>query len=310
MIDLEPSNQTKLFGLDSHLLELIRLYKSNKYPNKLLLSGSKGIGKSTLAYHLINYVLSETEDHKYDIKNFKINTESIIFKTILNKSNMNLITIDINPDKKSIDITQIRELIINLNKSSLNDKPRFVLIDNIELLNVNSINALLKILEEPNQNIYFILINNNKKILPTLVSRCINYKINLSHKECSEVSNQLLGEELYELINKDLINYYFTPGNIYYFIKFANQHNYNLLDLDLKKFLKIMINENHYKKDPFMKYMIFQFIEFYFRKLNFSFSKKINDKYSYFLKRISDTKNFNLDEESLFIEFEEEILNG
>ena len=310
MIDLEPSNQTKLFGLDSHLLELIRLYKSNKYPNKLLLSGSKGIGKSTLAYHLINYVLSEEEDHKYDIKNFKINTESIIFKTILNKSNMNLITIDVNPDKKSIDITQIRELIINLNKSSLNDKPRFVLIDNIELLNVNSINALLKILEEPNQNIFFILINNNKKILPTLISRCINYKINLSNKECLEVSNQLLGEELYELINSDLINYYFTPGNIYYLIKFANQHNYNLLDLDLKKFLKIIINENHYKKDPFMKYMIFQFIEFYFRKLNFSFSKKINDKYSYFLKRISDIKNFNLDEESLFIEFEDEILNG
>ena len=310
MIDLEPSNQTKLFGLDSHLLELIRLYKSNNYPNKLLLSGSKGIGKSTLAYHLINYVLSEEEDHKYDIKNFEINTESKTFKTILNKSNMNLITIDVNPDKKSIDITQIRELIINLNKSSLNDKPRFVLIDNIELLNVNSINALLKILEEPNQNIFFILINNNKKILPTLISRCINYKINLSNKECLEVSNQLLGEELYELINSDLINYYFTPGNIYYLIKFANQHNYNLLDLDLKKFLKIIINENHYRKDPFMKYMIFQFIEFYFRKLNFSFSKKINDRYSYFLKRISDTKNFNLDEESLFIEFEDEILNG
>ena len=310
MIDLEPSNQSKLFGLDSHLLELIRLYKSNKYPNKLLLSGPKGIGKSTLAYHLINYVLSEEEDHKYDIKNFEINTESITFKTILNKSNMNLITIDVNPDKKSIDITQIRELIINLNKSSFNDKPRFVLIDNIELLNVNSINALLKILEEPNRNIFFILINNNKKILPTLISRCINYKINLSNKECLEVSNQLLGEELYESINSDLINYYFTPGNIYYLIKFANQHNYNLLDLDLKKFLKIIINENHYKKDPFMKYMIFQFIEFYFRKLNFSFSKKINDRYSYFLKRISETKNFNLDEESLFIEFEEEILNG
>ena len=310
MIDLEPSNQTKLFGLDSHLLELIRLYKSNNYPNKLLLSGSKGIGKSTSAYHLINYVLSEEEDHKYDIKNCEINTESKTFKTILNKSNMNLITIDVNPDKKSIDITQIRELIINLNKSSLNDKPRFVLIDNIELLNVNSINALLKILEEPNQNIFFILINNNKKILPTLISRCINYKINLSNKECLEVSNQLLGEELYELINSDLINYYFTPGNIYYLIKFANQHNYNLLDLDLKKFLKIIINENHYRKDPFMKYMIFQFIEFYFRKLNFSFSKKINDRYSYFLKRISDTKNFNLDEESLFIEFEDEILNG
>ena len=51
-------------------------------------------------------------------------------------------------------------------------------------------------------------------------------------------------------------------------------------------------------------------MELYFRKLNSSFSKKINDNYSYFLMRISDTKSYNLDEESLFIEFEDYILNG
>ena len=51
-------------------------------------------------------------------------------------------------------------------------------------------------------------------------------------------------------------------------------------------------------------------MEFYFRKLNLSVSKKIFEKYSYFLKKISDTKNFNLDEESLFMEFEEQILDG
>jgi DNA polymerase-3 subunit delta' len=51
-------------------------------------------------------------------------------------------------------------------------------------------------------------------------------------------------------------------------------------------------------------------IEFYFRKLNSSFSKIINEKYSYFIKRISDTKTYNLDQESLFMEFNDEILNG
>ena len=60
------------------------------------------------------------------------------------KSNPNFISIDINDDKKSIDINQIRNLILTLNKSSFNKKPRFVLIDNIELLNINSVNALLK----------------------------------------------------------------------------------------------------------------------------------------------------------------------
>ena len=58
-----------------------------------------------------------------------------------------------------------------------------MLIDNIETLNINSINALLKILEEPNENINFILISNNKKILPTLTSRCINFKLSLSYNE-------------------------------------------------------------------------------------------------------------------------------
>ena len=63
-------------------------------------------------------------------------------------------------------------------------KPRFVLIDNIEFLNKNSINALLKIVEEPKKNLFFILIHNNQtKILPTLISRCLTFNINLNFNE-------------------------------------------------------------------------------------------------------------------------------
>ena len=309
MNELEPLNQQEIFGLDYYMLELVKLHKSNIYPNKLLISGPKGVGKSTLAYHFINFVLSEGEPFNYDLENFQINSESKTFKTILNRSNTNLITIDINFDKRSIEINQIRELIISLNKSSFNNKPRFVLIDNIELLNINSINALLKVLEEPNQNIHFILINSNQKILPTLLSRCINYKIKLTNQESLSISNKLLGDKLENIVSIDLINYYFTPGNIYYLVKFAEKYNFQLSNLDLKSFLKILIKENYYKKDQSIKYMIFYLIEFYFRKLNVSFSRKINNKFSYFLKRISDTGTFNLDEELLFIEFQEEFLN-
>jgi DNA polymerase III subunit delta' len=310
MNTIEPIYQKKLFGLDKYLNELIKFYEKGIYPNKLLLSGQKGSGKSTLAYHFINYVLSKDEENCYDKKNFEINPENSSFKTILNKSNPNVSIIDINSDKKSIDIQQIRELILNLNKSSFNTKPRFVLIDNIEFLNKNSINALLKILEEPNYNIHFILINNNKKILSTLISRCINYKINLSNKQSLEIIDNLFDGNLKNIISNDLLNYYLTPGKIYNLIKFAETYDYNLVEFDLKKLLKIIIKQNHYKKDTFIKYMIFDLMEFYFRKLNSSFSKKINDKYSYFLRKISDTKSFNLDNESLFIEFEDEILNG
>ena len=165
MNESTPFNQLKLFGLDKYILELIDLFNKNIYPNKLMISGQKGSGKSTLAYHFVNYVLSTDENEKYDIENFTINKESSTFKTILNKSNPNLTVIDVSPEKKTIDINQIRELILSLNKSSFNNKQRYILIDNIEFLNINSINALLKVLEEPNSNICFILINNNKKIL-------------------------------------------------------------------------------------------------------------------------------------------------
>jgi len=76
MNNLEPINQTKLYGLSNHLLELIRLFKLKIYPNKILFSGQKGIGKSTLAYHFINYVLTENEDLEYNLQNLEINNEN------------------------------------------------------------------------------------------------------------------------------------------------------------------------------------------------------------------------------------------
>jgi DNA polymerase-3 subunit delta' len=307
---LEPINQTKLYGLEKYFTELVNFYKNGNYPNKILFSGQKGIGKATLAFHFINYVLTMNDEKKYDIESYQINSESSEFKTINNKSNTNLITIDVNEDKKSIDINQIRELIINLSKSSFNKKPRFVLIDNIELLNINSINALLKILEEPNENINFILIHNNRKILSTLLSRCINFKISLSNNDYLKISNQLLNDDLNNLVNNELINYYFTPGEIYKLVKFSSENGYDLSNIDLKNFLKILINDTQYKKNNFINNMMYSLMEFYFRKLNQSYLKSFNEKYSYFIKRISDTKTYNLDKESLFMEFNEEILDA
>ena len=310
MTNLTPINQTKLFGLGKFINELIRLYEGDNLPNKILFSGQKGQGKSTLAYHFVNYVLSKNEKFSYDLNSFEINHENQSFKTILNKSNINFHLLDINDEKKNIDINQIRELISNLNKSSFNDKPRFVLIDNIEFLNINSLNALLKILEEPSLNVFFILINNNKKILPTLLSRCINFKISLSNNENSEIIDKLLLDKHKNKINNDIINYYFTPGNIYNLIKFAEENNYDLKNMKLHVFLNTLIDNNHYKKDNRIRLFIYDLIEFYFTKLNTPTSKDIYEKYNYFMQRILNTKKFNLDEESLFIEFKHKILNG
>ena len=123
MMNLKPHNQINLYGYKEYLKNLINIYNENKFPNKILLSGEKGIGKSTLAYHFINYILSTDEEYSYDLNNLKINIDNKSFKLIQNNSNPNFILIDLIEEKKKIDINQIRELILKLNKSSFNSNP-------------------------------------------------------------------------------------------------------------------------------------------------------------------------------------------
>ena len=306
-MNLNSKNQTNLYGLNDELQKLVILYENKKLPKQILLSGQKGIGKCTMAYHLIYYILSKDEDFSYNLDNFTVNVENRTFKLIQNGSNPNFILIDVKDEKKSIDISQIRKLIENLNKSSFNNKPKFILIDNIENLNLSSVNALLKILEEPNKNTHFILINSDKKVLPTIKSRCLNFKIYLSKNDIINISNKLLGIDVSQLINYDLINYYLTPGKIYKLNQFCIENQIDTKEISLENFLLLLINDTYYKKNSYIKYFIFELIEFFmvkkFKTLNFNL-------YNYFLKRIDNTKRFNLDEESLFIEIKSKLLNG
>ena len=80
------------------------------------------------------------------------------------------------------------------------------------------------------------MINNNKKILSTLTSRCIEFKIFLDNDQNFIVADRLLNGKLKELICTDLINYYSTPGNIYNLVMFAKNNAY---DLRKKKFERI-----------------------------------------------------------------------
>ena len=304
-MNLEPYNQTKLYGLNNELEYLINLYNSNKLPNKILFSGPKGIGKATLAYHLINYILSIGEKNHYNIGNFTIDNKNRTYKLIQLNINPNFSLIDILPEKKNIDINQIRQLITNMKKTSFNDKPRLILIDNIEFLNINSVNALLKILEEPPENTYFILIHNHKKVLQTLKSRCIEFKIRLTNKESLLIIEKIIEDNIENNINKDLINHYFTPGKIYNLIKFSKENKIELKDMKLKDFISLIINENYYKKDNTIKFMIYELIEFFLiNNLNSKFTN-----YDRFIKKIDNLKKFNLDQESFFLDFKFSILD-
>ena len=72
-MNLFPINQLNLYGLQKNFNELVKLYEIDKLPNKIMFSGRKGIGKCTLAYHLINFILSKNEDFSYNLDNHSIN---------------------------------------------------------------------------------------------------------------------------------------------------------------------------------------------------------------------------------------------
>jgi len=308
----EINLQTKLYELNDNLMELINLYEKRKLSNKILITGNKGIGKSTLVYHFINYIFSKDEDHSYDLKNNSIQPENRSFKLFQNNSHPNIYNIRILDDKKNIEINQIREMINYANKSSFNDKPRFVIINNVEELNTNSLNALLKIVEEPNENLFFILIhNNNKSIQNTLKSRCIMFKIKLSFEQSISISSKILNINIYDILNEELINYYSTPGEFINLINFSNKYKIDLKKKTLKELLLIIINENYYNKDKFIKNYISNLIQYYFLKMPYSNkSKEIDLLYNKFIQMYFNCNKYNLNYENLFIEFKTKVLNG
>lgn len=306
-MNLSPITQTKLYGLENKFIELSNLFINNKLPTKIILSGQKGIGKCTLAYHLINFVLSKDEVNSYDTNNFSINNENKSFRLVLNNSHPNFNLIDVLTDKKQIDLSQIKLLIKNLSKSTFTTGPRIILIDNIELLNRNSINALLKTLEEPNDNTFFILIHNNKKVLPTLTSRCLNFKISLTNKNSISIFESLIGTEINQKVNNDLIDYYFTPGNLFNLLLWAQKNKIDLKNIELREFLSIILDKDLIKKDLFLNYIIYNFIELYLiKKISIKYSKL----YSYFIEQFDNTKKFNLNFDVILSEFKFKVLNG
>ena len=311
--NLLPNNQKKLYGYNNEFTELVKLYKNKKLPSKIFLTGPKGIGKATIAYHLINYIFSSKEEYQYDLSNLEINNLNKSYKLLLNNTHPNFHLVDIMKDKKVIEISQIRQMINYSTKSTFNNNERIILIDNVENLNSNSLNSLLKIVEEPNENTLFILIfDSNKNILNTLKSRCLKFNLYLSFSQSVEITNKILNSNILDLISEDFLHYYNTPGDFINLINFANSLNLNLKEFDLKKFLIHLIDAGYYKNNTFIKNNIYKYIELYLLKLmKGSTSKnKINILYNESIKKIANMKKYNLDQESIMIDLKTKLFNG
>tara|TARA_B100000579_G_scaffold304533_1_gene254367 strand:- start:133 stop:1068 length:936 start_codon:yes stop_codon:yes gene_type:complete len=310
-MNILPSNNKSLYGYKEIFSNLKELFDNSRLPNKIIFSGEKGIGKSTLAYHLTNYIFSLCEENKYDFDNNCIDVNNYSYNLILKNTHPNFFFISNDADKNNIQISKVREMINFTNKSSFNNLCKIILIDNIELLNANSVNALLKIIEEPNNNIFFFLVHNNKKqILDTLKSRCIKYNLFLDSEKKKVVIDNLSFNDFYSNLNIDFKNIYNTPSNVLILNDIFKSNNIDK-NISIDDFLKLIISKSLYKKDTNIRDNLSYFFELFFKKkINFLDS---NDKfyyfYSYFLKKLNDYKLYNLDLESILIEFNGKLLN-
>jgi DNA polymerase-3 subunit delta' len=92
-----------------------------------------------------------------------------------------------NEYKNVITIDKIRTINLFFNHTSFDYKNKVIIIDSIDLLNTNSINAILKALEEPPKNTFFLITCNNvHKLLDTIKSRCLLIKFDNLNNEVLE----------------------------------------------------------------------------------------------------------------------------
>jgi len=298
---LNPLNSLKLFGLKKYLFDFIKLFKDKKLPKILLLSGEKGIGKFTLSFHLINYIFSLNSKNAYDHKNQIINEKNFFYKSILSNVCENFIYIS-NENLKRTSIEDIRGIKKKFNTSSLNNLPRFTVLDDVELLNINAANSLLKLIEEPSAQNYFFLIDNKRKnVIETIRSRALETKIFLNREKQNEVFEELLKYHNLEGHFSHEFKNFATPGKLIRYSKnlkeLAIDRNASLHDVTsilLENFKKT-------KNDIFLDCIGF-FLEIKFSKKITSKSKQfanLVDMKNDMMKLLYNYKNFNLSSSSV-----------
>ena len=172
-----------------------------------MLVGKKGIGKRSLSMRFAGYIINK----------FDVNWEtSELTNEVFNKETDNLHYITALDEKNSGKISkeQIDNLSSKFKLFSNNSNYRVVIIDKFNWLTNSAMNSMLKILEEPPNEVYFLLVADElNNILPTIQSR--SQKVffrNLTLEECKNIvtlNNSLINNENLDDIIK-LSNY--SPG--------------------------------------------------------------------------------------------------
>lgn len=112
----------------------------------------------------------------------------------------------IKPENDQITIDKIRELNTFISKRPLSSKKKIIFIEEAHLLRNEGANALLKLLEEPPEYIIFLLTTHGeRKLLPTIVSRCQKIYYYGRNREELNIPEEVFLEIMDGLLKKDLL---------------------------------------------------------------------------------------------------------
>ena len=309
----KPKSQLNLYGYESYFKFFNKLYEQDKLPNSILISGQKGLGKSTFTYHFINFLLSKGEKNEYNRRDYLIDPNNSTYKSIQSGTHANLFILDA-IDGENIKIDQIRKLLLFLNKSTYYKSVKIVLLDNAEYLNINSSNALLKAIEEPSKDTYFFIINNDsQKIMNTIKSRCIDFVINFNFLKKKNIFNKIA--QTYSLnfteSDLDIFLYFDTHGNLLKYLSTLKNSDFKISEnyLSCISYLMDLYNE---KTDPKLLSFITLFIQNFYNQLSLKNSLFINNYYrnlNKILHLIDNMKKFHLDKKNLIFSIDKIIKN-
>ena len=154
--------------------EIIQILKGalahNRLAHAYLLSGTRGVGKTTLARlmaKIVNCLSRKT------IKDFEPCGECENCESINSSSNLDVVEIDA---ASKTGVSDVREIIENINYKPVSALKKVFIIDEVHMLSKAAFNALLKTLEEPPLDVLFILATTETEKVPvTILSRCQHF---------------------------------------------------------------------------------------------------------------------------------------
>lgn len=252
---IEPRNNPYLIGHEKAEAVFLNAFEKGTLHHALLIEGSEGIGKATLAYKMARFLL-DAENHKKPYHSLAVSPTSPAFVQIASGSHPNFKVIErgfTETDTKKIikaiqsgtpmandelqdlkkasviKVDDVREMNDFLSKKSFDGSWRIVLIDSVDDLNTASSNAILKILEEPPLKTLLLLISHNPaSLLPTIRSRCIKLHLDPLSKDQVEMLLRRYMPELSPQAVSGLAS--ICGGSIGKALKYASNHGLEIYE--------------------------------------------------------------------------------